>query len=624
MSIYISESNASAKGSAGATAIVFPAGASAKAANLGIVTGIFIRQPLNGYEGNLTYNILTRGLGGTNGNDGYIRLNQNAGTLTAILRVSSTQVLPAATLTGLPSNSDLLVMIIATAANVHLVACVPGSAPLINTTATTAVYTSNFAGTDLWSRISAGNSVSYGHYGPVEEAFYLTGLFPESGGVPDTTLIQNIANGTQSLATLDTQLTSGVKKWRYRMLLQDDLADAYGIAGNLTFTGTTVDKFMLSSGPIRPSFLTPVVALPMSSQVIFGTVGDTATALSDIRTGGGTYAGITPAAIHARLRKEDGTVLKAFQVIDPAPTGGTFTSGTFTSVPMTAGWLTCDFKAVDGGGAQLGDIVSTHAWKGSGFSALSEHQSQGFFLFATGNGQANPDNMRACITFLDTGGTPWRQKRLSPLNANDRVARGMKQACIEINTLFPGVPISFSTVGISGYSLYDWVTPGIWSGTWASFKNLINVIQPYVLYPMGHGNPTANYETVLGSMLTQAASTVGTPLANLHAGTHRYAGAGTSASYTNAQNARDGIRLRVIANPGTDFFASHPQVVKADSNDISPHPMDADVGQGRAGALYAWGLMMWCRAVEDTPLMITSAVKQSGGTQVKLVLGKVN
>lgn len=626
MSIYFPECNAQTQGSAGAVWVNFPAGASFKPANRACVTGLWVETPANGYEQNVTYNILSKSGGYTGGNDGYLRLNQAGTTLTLLLKNASTTYL-STSVTGIPAASRFLVLVIVNPTNYHLVVCVPGSAPIVSTVASATTYAVNFSAVDFWGRIGVGNAATYGHYGPIEEAFFLLGEFPETAGIPDDTLIRNIADGTQDLATLDAQLTGTVaKKWRYRMQQQDDLSDAYAIAGSLTAINTTTDKILLSGGPLRPRNLRPTPCLALASQVTFGTVGNTSTAFADIKVEGGTYSGITPAKIQARLRKEDGTVLSGFDWtdIDAAPTGGNWVGGQFSAVPLTAGWLTCDFRAVDGGGTQLGDITSSHGWKGAGFNVLFESQSQGSYLFDTGNGKAIPASLRAQMIHTSSTGTNWRAKKLSNLNGNARIARGMRQFAIEVNTLFPGVPVSLSTVGVQGSSLSAWAPGGAFENMWADFKAFVGLWQPGPLYFIGHSNPTANYETVLGSVIGLAETDVGAFTGHLFGGTARYAQSGTGASHTDSLNAREGSRDRVANNPTTDWWAAHPQVVKSDSNDNGPHPMDADVGHGRHGALLAWGLMGWCRAVEDEPITLTTATKISGGTVVRLGFGPVN
>lgn len=623
MSLYLPECNAQMQGSAGAVWVDLPAGASYKPANRAFVTGLFVETPRGGYENNVTYNILSKAAGYTGGNDGYLRFNQAASTLSLFLKNAGTTYLNTS-VTSIPSAKKLLVMVIVNPTNYHLVVCEPGGSPLVSTVAATSLFAANLSAVDVWARFGIGNAASMGHYGPIEEGFHLLGEFPESAGVPDSTLIQNIASGAQDLAALDAQLTGTVaKKWRYRMRQQDELSDAYGIAGSLTFVNTTVDKVVLSGGALRPVHLMPADTVALASQVEFGTVGDTATAFADINIEGGTYTG-SPAAIQARLRKEDGTVHVNWTTIDPAPTGGTWAAGQLANVPYVAGWLTCDIRAVDGGGTQIGDIVSSRGWKGTGMNLVLESQSQGTFLQDTGNGRASTATARLQVIHNNSTGTAWRIKKINANNSNSRVARGVREFAEEINTLYPGMPISWSSVGVQGNSLSQWAAGGAFEALWGQLKTLHGTPQPFALYMLGHSNPTANYETVLGNVIAKCSSDYAAPIKTIHAGTARYAQSGTGASHTDSLNAREGARDRVANNPTTDWWAAHPQAVKCDSNDSGPHPMDADVGQGRHGALLAWGIMGWSRAVEDEPVTLTTATKISGGTVVRLGFGPVN
>lgn len=610
-------------GTAGAVRLDLPAGASFKPANRGCVFGTWVETPVGGYESNVTYNVVSKAAGGTGGNDGYLRFNQAATQIDALVKNAGITYV-STSLTGIPAAKKLLVMLVVNPTNYHLIACEPGGAPLVSTVANTTAYAVNFSAVNFWDRFGVGAAATYGHYGPMEECFFLLGEFPESGGVPSATLIQNIASGAQDLATLDAQLTGTVaKKWRYRMRQQEELTDAYGIVGSLTAINTTADNVILSGGVLRPGPLMPADTCALASQVTFGTVGDSATASANIKIEGGTYTG-SPAAIQARLRKEDGTVHVNWTTIDPAPAGGTWQSGTLTGVAYAAGWLTCDIRAVDGGGTQIGDIVSSRGWKGTGMNLVLESQSQGTFLQDTGNGMVSSASARLQVISYNSTGSIWRMKKISANNTNNRVARGVRQFAEEINTLFPGMPVSWSSVGVPGNGLEQWAAGGAFAALWGQLKALHGTPQPFALYMLGHSNPTASYETVLGNVIAKCSSDYAAPARILHAGTARYAQSGTGPSHTNSLNAREGARDRVANNPTTDWWAAHPQIVKSDSSDNGPHPLDGDVGHGRHGALLAWGLMGWCRAVEDEPVTLTTATKISGGTVVRLGFGPVN
>ncbi len=615
MSIVFPPANISALGGAngagGAVGLLLPASASFKAANVGMVTGMFYRGPQGGDQYLLAQNhsLISRGAGSTGGNDAFIRNTDQTGTgLTCNFRSAGT-VFANLALTGLTASKTYLVMLIVTAGYVHFVACEPGGSPIVQSTASSTFYALNLAASDCWTQIGAGTSTgTRGTYLPIENYFMLTGLFPESGGIPDATLIQNIANGTQSIATLDAQLTSGSKRWHYPLNIAGAYSDAYGIASALTTNNVTTDKVIMTGGPLRPTILTPTPVMPSVSQVIFGTPGDSSTAFADIISEGGTYTG-SPSAIQTRLRKEDGTDLVGWTVCDASPSGGTFDSYTFQDVPMTAGNLNHEFRQVDGGGTQIGDIVGSYGTKGSGFHFIQQSQSQGVGLWNNASYTVTPPATgRARMTRVQTTSPlVFRSFQVDPAQGNSIMGTGIKQAAIECNTLYPGVPCHFVTLGVDATPITDFLTGGAYEGNWAGLATRMGVVQPYVLFHMGHSTgPDASYETHLGSLRAMAVAALGTPLATLHAPTPRYAGAGTGGNYTAVEAARNGIRNRVANNPTTDYIAGNWQNIKNDTNDTGPHAMQANRGAGRSGAQVAWGLMMWCRAVEDKPLRLTA------------------
>lgn len=634
MSILLPETNAEAQGNAGAVALAFPAGASFKPANRGFTMGIFMETPVASYEANVNHTVVCRGTGNTGTADAYLRFNQAASQLTAIYKQGGSNIFPSTTLSAVPNaGKRILIMLIATANDTYVVACeaVAGATAIYakQGSPSTGIYAANLSASDAWTRIGPGNSASRGHYGAVEEAFFILGEFPEVSGGPDLTLVQAIADGTQDIATLHTAsgFANGTRKWRYRMLQQDMLSDAFGIAGVLNPINTDANKVLLSGGPLRPNTLRPTPGRRMASQVTFGTAGVAATAFANIAIEGGTYTGITPAAIQARLRKEDGSVLVAYQTVDAAPSGGTWQGTTFTNVPGTAGWLTCDFRAVDGFGAQIGDLISSHQIKGAGFSFLLESQSQGYYFVAQGNGLTPPSDIRLCAIFLgNAGALPFRIKTPTSGNTGIRLARGAIQAGIEFHTLYPKWPVSFSTIAITGQSLASYLTGGANAFSWAAFKSFVGTVQPYHLYMFGHGSlpglTVDQYKTNITDAVAKATADIAAPLKVVHGQMARYADTG-GAQLTQNRTSREGTRKWVFENP-TGFFAGSFNHLKCDTGDTGPHPMDGNVGQGRGGAGVAWGVMQACRAVEDQPLTITAATLLSGGTVLELTLDKVN
>ena len=628
MSIYITEANAQIAGNAGAIALALPAGASFKAANKGFIYGCWVRTPAGGYENAVTYGFMTRAGGGTSGADGFLRINQTCTTVTVQMRNAGADFIPLLTLTkasGDWQGKTIFVAVIATDVTHHVIVCEPGGTAERTSFTSGLGYAVNLAASDLISRLSAGTgAASTGHYGPIEEAFLILGLFPETTGVPDMTLLQNIASGAQDLATLDTLMTgTPVKKWRYRMLQQDMLTDAFGVAGALTGVNTSADNINLSCRPLRPIALTPDVCEATTSQIVAATLADPNTATTTIKIEGGAYTG-SPFAIHSRLRKEDGAVLSGYDwaVADAAPAAGRWAASQRTGVPKTQGWLTVDFKAVDSGGSQIGDIVSGH-WKSAGTNIQAEGQSQFARLFDAGSAIALPANIRLNVIDTNSGG-PFRSKKPHILNTNSRITNGIRQLAIEINTLFPGVPITITSVAVSGASLVEWTTGGLYAALWANAKTFLGIVQPFLGVWVGHSNPDAAYESTLNNAIAKRNADFGTPICNLHELTPRYSG---SSLNTAVQANRIGIWNRVKNNPLTDFIMTGISAVcKRDTSDVGPHDAANNVGQGRHGAGLAWGVMgkQGAKLVNDEPLTLVSVTRQNGGTEDVLNFGPVN
>lgn len=628
MSIYIPECNVGLKTNTGAIRLQTPTGALLKGANVGCVTAIWVQPPPCGtYDANLNFNFLSRNQGVTGGGDAYIRLDQAQTTMTARWRNGGADKIGTTglSLTVSPGKT-YLVMLIVTAANVHLVACEPGGTPLVSSIADSTLYAFNVTA-NFWDAVSAGiagGGTATGHYGPVEEFCFWTGLFPESGGVPDSTLIQNIANGTQDLATVHSALTSGAKVCRYRMLTADDLSDSFGLQSALS-ANTTTDRVLMSWGPLRPIALKPAVGFTQVEQVTMATPGTLTGATAVIKTPGGTYSGISPAAIQARLVKEDRAVYSNWETV-ATPSGGSWPEGQF-AVPKsyTAGWMEIQVRAVDGGGAQIGDIVGANGWTGTGFNLMTESQSQLVFMFDTGAGVAIASTVRLAATFfVSQVVTP---RIVSSDNVIARVARGIRQFATEIDALFPRVPISINAVGVGGTSIEDFLDGGLYVGNWAALKSKLGVNRSYYLGMFGHGTiinspTTASYEGQISAIIAKSTANFGAPMGVILCPTARYAGASTGGSYTAVNLVRTAMRDFVIHNPTIAVLGGSWATVKCDSSDVGPHPADNNVGQGRSGSYLAFALLGACRATKQRPLQIGTVTPS--GTTIRLKMRPVN
>lgn len=602
----------------------------AKPANQACVRGMFIRGPSAPFPNTQVRIFAGQQNAGTSGNDGYLRFGEQ-GMTTIEARVAHTGVTrfqTSVSLGGSAYDKALLVMIVVDNGYSYLVVCEPGGTPIIGTHAGSDLYSRAMTGTTyLMEQIGAAKS--YPYYGAVEEAFYLFGSFPgATSGALDTNLIQAIADGTQSLDTLDTMLTGGSRRWRYRMRDETDLADAWGLAGALTPQNINAPTGyrLRTAGTIRPVALRPALCHDTVSQVSFATPGDPLTATATVRTEGGTYVGITPAVIQARLVKDDGSTLVNWTTVDAAPSGGSWAAGAIPNVLLTAGFLRLDFRAVDGGGAQIGDTVSSHGQRGAGFCLLTEGQSQLMFMWGT-SALALPDGIQ--LSAVQQGGTTdgfgaTLAEIIASGDPTGKIATwGIRQAAIEINTIYPGVPIQMMTVGQVGENIDQWTPGGLYVNRWGYLATHLGVVPPYNLAMFGHsalGNP---YEGELDQAITAAETALGAPELILVCPTARYSMSGTGGSWVAVQSARDGARAWLAAHSNRGWWAGSWSVVAtSEAASPDPHPSATAAGQGRSGALLGWAALMGARAAEDEPVGLVSA--KAAGTAVTLKFGPIN
>lgn len=632
MSIHFPETNDYAN-SLTISRLNLPTGAATKSGVGGCVFGFWVRMPRSPGAATVPQVIAGRGGAYTGGADAYLRFEDYA-TLNSLhwiyrhsgnLRWDLTVAAPG-------FATPYLVLGIITAGYVHLVTCEPGGTPTVASVANTYGYNNSLNPLLEFLGAGTGSGSNNAAIPDMEECFFLHGLFPESGGVPDNTLIQNIADGTQDLATLSSQLTSGVNRFRYRLRDESDLSDAFGVFGDMAPNLTDSAKGIIytARGPLRPVALQPQNMGHQISQVTFATPGDSTTATCSIPVEGGTYSGITPTAMQARLVQEDQTVLVDWTTFDVAPSGGTWAAGTLTDVPMTAGYLRLDIRAVDGTGTQIGDSVSSHGLRGAGFAiGGSSGQSQLMYLWGTGGGLALSSAARVVIQRVTEAGTEIEMLLGNGGYYTTRgVTRGMRQAANEINALYPGVPIQFATIGVAGTSPSVFATGGTYVANWQALADLFGIAQSdFFQLQMGHSSNSGHdtestYRTVFEDTLAQAQTALGAPLKVILCPTPRYAGAGTGTTYGQVKAARDAMRSWLADNPASGFWAGSFSVVKSESSDVGPHPSDDDQGQGRDGTLIGRALMSACGAILDEPLEITSATAE--GTSVRLSLGAIN
>jgi hypothetical protein len=440
----------------------------------------------------------------------------------------------------------------------------------------------------------------------------------------------NLATGAQDIDTLDAQLTGGVKRWWYPLRHNRDLSDAWGLVADLTKTGENLSTglFTRNGQAIRPETFMPANAEFIVSQARFGTVGDASTAKANVPVQGGTYSGISPAAIQARLVKEDGTTHVDWTVIDPAPAGGTWAAGTLPDVPMVAGVLALDLRPVDGGGNALAPVKSGGT-RGVGLSLMTTGQSQLMFCYQNGAGLAIPAGSRMVVGQQTNTGL--RTVVLgSAAQINRQARRGIRQALIEWDTLFPGVPAQFITIGESGTPIENFLTAGAQYGRWAALKANWNVVGPHFFAPLGHSSgATTDYQTKFTALVAEADAQFGAQkVLCLPVTRYKRATAGTLTGDALAVHwSRRGMRAWHEANRSRSFWGASMQPIFADTGEASsasdPHPQDSNSGQGRMGSIMALCAMSACRAIPDEPVGIVAATGLGTAT-IKVKLGRVS
>ncbi|MCW3784529.1 hypothetical protein [Defluviimonas salinarum] len=615
----------------GAVRLDAPTVACEKPASVACVYGLWVRPPSSPFVNNRSHTFLGQQGGGTGGNDGYVRFaDQGMTTIEALVKDGGTTRFSASVALGAAAcGKAFLVMVIVANGYSYLAVCEPGGAAMVGTHAGADLYARNLTGTKyLFNRI--GSALDKGFYGEVENAFFLHGSFPgASTGAPDTTLIQNIASGAQDLDTLHTLLTGGSQRFRYTLANDADLADAWGVAGALTpqLINAPTGFRLRPGGPLRPVALRPAHTRTHVSQAQFPTPGSAAGATARIRTEGGIYAGITPAAIEARLVKDDGAELLGWTTVDAAPAGGAWAAGELTGVPLTVGFLRLEFRAVDGGGLQVGPAVSSHGLRGTGFSLITSGQSQHMHLWEVGASSISlPAGINLAVTRQKGVTVPAGTTEDCLLSSGDpvtvRLAWGMRQAAVELNTRFPGIPVQFATVGESGQDVTEWQPGGAYANRWGWLRDHVGMVQDHYLVLYGHSNPTPAYLDALNAMIPHAEASLGQSKRVIMCPTARYSLAGTNNA--GPVYARNAMWDWVQANPARGHWGGSWAVVHTSESAVSadPHPGVTAEGQGRSGALIAWAVMMAARAAEDVPLAIKSA--EAAGTSVTLRIGPVN
>lgn len=654
-----------------------------KVANLAYTTIFFFRTPpFNNQAGNvgplpMSGNpvLLAKAGGNTGGGDGFINLTHQGTTLNCTIRRSAgVNIFPSSSIT-LELNKQYMGILIGNPSNRHLVVCEVGQSPLTPVTyAGSEMFVADLATNRAWASIGGASSATAGYYNTLEEVCMWTGVFPESAGVPDLTLIANLASGVQSLDGLHTLLDSGLgtvsnRKFRYRLRDETDLTNQW-VAESLTEVNKdrAAGRVLHPSGPILPTLIMPSRARDFISQATFVTPGNASTATADVRIEGGSYTGLaTMAKVQVRLLNEvTRAVIRDWidmPTTAPLSGSGTWSGATFTSVPMTNAYMYAEFRALNGSDAVIAGPVPSYALRGVGFSLVAQAQSQLNQLTVLGNGVPLTLGTRAIVCLTDGNAlipadpnqpsenikpatTPALGNYVlsSACSVNLGARLGIRALINEINAAHPGVPIQYTNMAVSGTSLPQFYGAGPISGRWSAVRDLFVVVQPFFQFHLGHSSPPSSGTTQfhLGELIAWTKANFGTALKYLHAPVPRYRDIGTSPNATFTANSRNGARAYVDANPSENLWMGswspvYTRIGTGAATGATTGPTDAEAtsgsephseysllqGQGRTGSFMGISVLMAARAIPDEPVGMVSSTPVNP-TTVRLNFGRAN
>lgn len=596
--------------------------------------------------------MLARANGGGGGSDAFFSIDTNHTQVNCAVRNGGSLLFNQGVAVG--RGKDWLIMLICNAANTHLVSCEVGGVPTVVTDPTGGAHTAGMTTTQAWLSIGGSQSGSVRPYfGSMENVCMWTGAFPETAGDPDRTLIANIANGTQSLDTLHTDVTPNLtRRFRFPLANEVDLTDAWSV-NVLTEAnkGRATGRVMHPFGPIRPATLMPARVRDQVSQVVFGTRGNSATATAQIKIEGGSYSGLASMSkVQARLlHEETRAVIRDWtDMVTTAPSAGAGTWAAnetgWTGVPMTAAYFYVEFRAVDSGNAVIAGPVPGYALRRAGFHIVGQAQSQWAQGVTVGSGLALTSGIRFLVTNSDGNELipagiepeqPASQFQVlsyivsSGCDLSLGVKRMQRAMANEINAIYPGVPIQHSNISQGGTGLAEFYGTGSCRARWGNLKTAFGVVQPYLQFHLGHSSDASGTESKLASLISYSQANYGTPVKYLHAPVPRYRNAGTTSIFDATSNSREGARDYVAANPSTNIWLGSwstvftPLSAGTETAGADPHSdLSSDFGQSRTGALAGLGVLMGSGAVLDVPIGIT-AVNAVGSTAV-IRFGPIN
>lgn len=637
-------------GAGAAYRLSLPAGAAAKSANQAMTALVFFRIPAEFHENSYSRALLARGNGGTGSGEGYLRVKANVDPIDLTYQVKTgTTVHATGTISGLPKGKDFVAGVVINPTYVHVfVAATDGGFLQQANHATTGAYTEAMSSPQMFDHIgSTGGGSQRPWYGPIENVTFIRGTFPEVSNQADPALIANIASGAQSIDTLHSLFTGGARVSRYLMLTHTDFSDVWELAGALT--EVNVDnpgqRRAFPGGPVRPMGLYPARTRDQVSQCVFAAVGDISTAAGTVRVEGGTFSTSlfpTLSTVRARLvGVSTGTVWRDWTPLSTNVGAGTWAAADFANVPAKAEFMALQFAGFDASGAMVTRVICSHGMRGVGFCALNSGQSQLMYLWANGGAFTVPNGLNLITTIQEgtlTSGVESAvntyQRIINPyMNAGVGIARGMLQAAVEINALFPGYPIQLMTVGKSGEPIGRMSPISVnnpsaggsyYYNRWQRLAEALGVIPPHYLQLVGHSSGSdSTYRIIFEEMLAEAVSRFGNPIKVLSVDVPRYSGAGTGSLHTQVQAARR-LTREWIEDNAEGYHGPSFGCVQTSESGSDPHPSNDDLGQGRTGALMAWQLLAAARAVEDVIVAPVAARTIAASNKLFVGVGSIN
>lgn len=574
-----------------------------------------------------------------------------------------------------PGRRYFIAMIV-TQFNAWLVACECGQTPQIQLLNGNGGYAQVHTGAfQNCIRLLGGPDtadLSRNYTGALSDVFLLQGDFPLDvpvTGSPLASLIQGIADRSVPINdALHNQFVpkrvlpgnSFSPRFYYPLRTPTDLTEVLGgfgsttINGNAAFLTTAANAGLYVSTGLNTNKLVPRLTIDHSSQCEFAlpitstrnAAQAMLTATTTIGSERGTYTNLpTLNNIQARLiDAKTGVEVHARRIVDPAPTGGVWAENqnAFTGIPMRVGWMAVQYRAYDGTDQPLTDWVTQHGLRAAGFNIYSCGQSGWQVPFegassgvpqlpAAVNGQVCgvKGHLPQTGTSLGTTQPFGRNFECGPIMVGqgqqpNEVRWGPRTVMAELDQLFPGVPVGFTSVGESGMGFDFWDPGNSFPALFPRFqalKDAIGVRQPYMWIWMAHNaGPGDNYNEKLGRVTTYVEGLFGPAIRHMFTMTGRGAIPGNTplpntflaASHIQNQEMVSLFETQQfcsdINNPrfwfmgmdtSTASIAETPPRTGSDA-----HTGSSAKGGGRWGLTVFYYILSGCRAIPDIPLRV--------------------